>query len=87
MECYMSSYINKLSGTLDGLSSSVVTSDGSRSASLAVNVSEFEYITIDGQRWGGMATDGAVSDHLENAIGKHVTVYYTEKKLEASLSA
>ncbi len=38
----MSSYINKLSGTLDGLSSSVVTSDGSRSASLAVNVSEFE---------------------------------------------
>lgn len=81
MECYMSSYINKLSGTLDGLSSSVVTSDGSRSASLAVNVSEFEYITIDGQRWGGMATDGAVCDHLENAIGKHVTVYYTEKKV------
>lgn len=77
----MLSYIKELSGTLDGLSSSVVTSDGSRSASLAVNVSEFEYITIDGQRWGGMSTDGAVCDHLERAVGKPVTIYYTEKKV------
>ena len=72
--------IKSIEGTLNALSSSTVTSHGANAVIKAGNLTTFDYIEVDNERYGNFVFAGPLADTIEGAIDKKLTIQYHEPK-------
>lgn len=73
------SNIKTITGTLNKISSGVVTS-GSSIINKSMNLHEIDFIEINDERWGNFIVMGTIYDELINSQNKEITIHYIELK-------
>jgi hypothetical protein len=77
--------IKTITGIINSLSVGASTVNGGSNFMKSNTKHEYDYIEIDGRRWGNVALSGSVNAKLTQSIGKKVTFHYIEDKKGGAL--